>query len=41
MLELHIGTVRQIRLTGLVNRGTNFDQATYEFINTSAPDRLS
>jgi hypothetical protein len=41
VLELHTGTVRQIRLTGLVNRGTNFDQATYEFINTSAPDQLS
>ena len=34
VLELHHGEARQIRLTSLVARGTNFDQATYEFIAT-------
>ena len=30
VVELHTGSSRQIRLTSLVARGTNFDQATYE-----------
>jgi hypothetical protein len=33
-LELHTGEPRQIRLTTLVARGTNFDQATYELVAT-------
>ncbi|WP_079434630.1 hypothetical protein [Zoogloea sp. LCSB751] len=32
VLELHTTTARQIRLTTLVARGTNFDQATYEYV---------
>jgi len=32
VLELHTGESRQIRLTSLVARGTNFDQATYETV---------
>jgi hypothetical protein len=32
VLELHNGASRQVRLTTLVARGTNFDQATYENI---------
>jgi hypothetical protein len=34
VLELHTGELRQIRLTTLVARGTNFDQATYEMVVT-------
>ena len=33
VVELHTTETRQIRLTNLIARGTNFDQATYEYIN--------
>lgn len=34
VLELHTGESRQVRLTSLVARGTNFDQATFEPVAT-------
>ena len=36
VVELHDGESRQIRLTSLVARGTNFDQATYEHVSTTS-----
>ncbi len=35
VIELHDGEPRQLRLTSLVARGTNFDQATYEQVATT------
>ena len=35
VIELHDGESRQLRLTSLVARGTNFDQATYEQVATT------
>ena len=32
VIEMHNGEAHKIRVTALVARGTNFDQATYEFI---------